>query len=185
MKYFGIGEGEGGARVLKHVDKHKNPIFGMSTTSFMNWWFGYKILLNRYHNEMMFANKTFLCECSLTNGCLVLRFLDWWISTTWRQKEQEKSSVTHTKDFCGKKKRAQKNGRLPGLFFVAKLSHLTMSWRGACYQKCSKILKIFYFLLFFLTCSQIALIPLVDSRPVSGYIKTIEKKRKETSMGHT
>jgi len=88
------------------------------------------------------------------------------------------------KIFVGKKKRAQKNGRLPGLFFVAKLSHLTMSWRGASYQKCSKILKIFYFVLFFLTCSQIAPIPLVDWCPVSGYIKTIKKKRKETTMGH-
>jgi len=121
VKYFGIGEGEGGARVLKPVDKHKNPIFGMSTTSFMNWLFGYKILLNGYHNEMMFANKTFLCECSLTNGCLVLRFLDWWISTTWRQKEQEKSSVTHTKDFCGKKKKGAKKWQTSRTFFCCEI----------------------------------------------------------------
>jgi hypothetical protein len=31
----------------------------MSTTSLKSSLFGYKILLNGYHNEMMFANETF------------------------------------------------------------------------------------------------------------------------------
>jgi hypothetical protein len=51
--------------------------------------------------------------------------------------------------------------------FVGKLSHLTMSLREARYQKCHKILT------FSSSCSQIALIPLVDWCP--GYIKKRNK----------
>jgi hypothetical protein len=49
---------------------------------------------------VLLANKTFLCECSLTNGCLVnISFIGEFQPLDDKNNEK-KSSVTHTKDFC-------------------------------------------------------------------------------------
>jgi hypothetical protein len=72
----------------------------MSTTSFKSCFFGYKTLLNGYRNEVMFANKTFLYECSLTNGCLVNISFIGEFQPLDDKKNEKKSSVSHTKELC-------------------------------------------------------------------------------------
>ncbi len=180
-----------GVFFLKHIDKHKNPVFEWKiskcqTTSFKSCLFGYKkIWLNSYHNEVMFANKTFLHSRMgvWVNISLIGEFqpLD--------NKKNKKNLVWQLtlKDFY-ENKSAHKRADFLDFILLGNCHIWQMSLREARDQKCSKkILKVFLLsplLLDLVASSQIALIPLVDWCPISSYIKTIEKKRKETSMVH-